>query len=379
MPRASDRTTARRDAWLVAACVLLSVGGLFAPARTATALAAGLRRTLLLPLVVLQEDAVASRQTRARFAAVSAERDSARLAAQQLPGLKAENDNLRALLGLSRRLDRKWRAADVLHQQQPTDGRMLLVTAGARDGVAEFSPVVSAGGLIGAVRTVSPTTSLVLTWAHPDWRASGITLDGTSYGMVQASAGGSGSETGLEFHAISYRDSLPDGTLVVTAGLGGVYPQGIPLGTVAGISREQTGWERVYRLRPAANPSSATHLLVLDANAVGSMLDAFPKPVAPAPAPKSAPADTVAGRDTAARRSDSASAPVQAPAAAPSAAAGPGATPPAAKRPAGGDSAARPPRRRRADSTQAVPATPPSAEAPPATDPAPPATPDSTR
>ena len=60
-----------------------------------------------------------------------------------------------------------------------------------------------------------------------------------------------------------YRDSVPAGTLVLSSGLGGVYPKGIPVGTVTGVVREQAGWERVYRLLPAANPGGVAHVLVL--------------------------------------------------------------------------------------------------------------------
>ena len=43
-----------------------------------------------------------------------------------------------------------------------------------------------------------------------------------------------GSEAGLEFRAASYRDTLLPGTLVLSSGLGGVYPKGIPVGVVRG-------------------------------------------------------------------------------------------------------------------------------------------------
>jgi rod shape-determining protein MreC len=65
------------------------------------------------------------------------------------------------------------------------------------------------------------------------------------------------------------------GTQVLSSGLGGVYPKGIPVGTVTGIVREQAGWERVYRLLPAANPGSAAHVLVLVASS-NDLARAFP-------------------------------------------------------------------------------------------------------
>jgi hypothetical protein len=47
------------------------------------------------------------------------------------------------------------------------------------------------------------------------------------------------------------------------------------VGTVTGIVREQAGWERVYRLLPAANPGSVAHVLVLVAPS-GDLARAFP-------------------------------------------------------------------------------------------------------
>jgi len=145
---------------------------------------------------------------------------------------------------------------------------------GTRDGVAEFDPVVSSTGLIGVVRAVSPDRSLLMTWLHPEFRVSAFTVTGNAAGVVAPSASGSG-EGALEFRGVPYRDSVPVGTLVLSSGLGGVYPKGIPVGTVTGIVSEQAGWERVYRLLPAANPGSAAHVLVLTSPS-GDLARAFP-------------------------------------------------------------------------------------------------------
>jgi rod shape-determining protein MreC len=69
---------------------------------------------------------------------------------------------------------------------------------------------------------------------------------------------------------------VPAGTLVLSSGLGGVYPKGIPVGTVTGVVREQAGWERVYRLLPAANPGAVAHVLVLISAPGTSLERAFP-------------------------------------------------------------------------------------------------------
>jgi flagellar biosynthesis GTPase FlhF len=69
---------------------------------------------------------------------------------------------------------------------------------------------------------------------------------------------------------------VPAGTLVLSSGLGGVYPKGIPVGTVTGVVREQAGWERVYRLLPAANPGAVAHVMVLVSPPGTSLESAFP-------------------------------------------------------------------------------------------------------
>ncbi len=79
----------------------------------------------------------------------------------------------------------------------------------------------------------------------------------------------------LELRGVAYRDSIPAGTRVVTSGLGGVFQPGIPIGTVIGVSREEAGWERTYLVRPAANPASEDHVLILKTPHTGSVAGAF--------------------------------------------------------------------------------------------------------
>jgi rod shape-determining protein MreC len=275
MASASERSYTRRDTVMFVACLVLSLAGLFSPSDWGMSIAASLRETVLAPLVWLQARAEEGKTSRVRFRALTAQRDSASYLAQGLPSLLAENERLRQLLSLSHRLSSPYVAAEVLHQAQATDGRTLLLSAGSRDGVAAFDPVVAPEGLLGVVLNVSNRTSIVMTWAHPEFRVSAFTVSGNAAGVVAPSPSAGGDEGALEFRGVPYRDSVPVGTLVLSSGLGGVYPKGIPVGTVTGVVREQAGWERVYRLLPAANPGSAAHVLVLVAPS-GDLARAFP-------------------------------------------------------------------------------------------------------
>jgi rod shape-determining protein MreC len=102
-----------------------------------------------------------------------------------------------------------------------------------------------------------------MTWAHPEFRVSGVTEDGAVLGIVAPWPNTDPSETFLELRGVAFRDTVPTGTMVMTSGLGGVYPRGIPIGRVAGVRKEELGWERIYRLAPLANPGRVSHVLVL--------------------------------------------------------------------------------------------------------------------
>ena len=267
--RGLSRTTSRSDTFLFLVCLALSVGAIILPERLSLSLANSVRQTALLPLLWLQQRAVEGRTSRARFQALQVARDSAVLASQSLGALALENERLRALLALRSRTPQTTVPAEVLHQSGPTDGRTLLlstatdVSAGGPSGVRPGDPVISPEGLVGLLLSVGPRTSVAMTWAHPDFRVSAATEDGAVLGIVAPSVNTEASETFLEFRGVAYRDTVRTGTLVVTSGLGGVYPRGLPIGRVAGVRKEELGWERVYRLAPMANPGQLGHVLIL--------------------------------------------------------------------------------------------------------------------
>jgi len=153
--------------------------------------------------------------------------------------------------------------AEVLHEAGPTDPLTFLVSAGRKQGVRPLDTVVSPEGLVGVVASVDEQTSVVATWAHPEFRASAMAVDGSVYGIV-APRGSEGPGIWLlELQGVPYRNQVPDSTLIVSSGLGGVIPRGIPLGTVIGPGAEVEHWERTYLVRPAVHPASVTHVMIL--------------------------------------------------------------------------------------------------------------------
>ena len=267
MAFASESYASRRDTIAFIACLLLSIVVRMAPAPWHDAAASALRRTLLAPFIALQRGTESIRASQAEFHHVMAERDSAMVDATLVDALREENAQLRAVLGLSQRVPVRHVAAEVLHQTLPTDGYTLLLSVGSNQGVKPLAPVIAAGGLVGVVRSVSPSTCIVVAWPHPDFRASAMTADGSVYGIVGPYTESGPTDELLELRGVPYRQHLTPGTRVYTSGLatgeGGIYPRGIPIGTILSVGQELPGWARTYLVLPAVHPASVSHVVVL--------------------------------------------------------------------------------------------------------------------
>jgi rod shape-determining protein MreC len=113
------------------------------------------------------------------------------------------------------------------------------------------------------VETVDPTMSLGILWSHPDFRVSAMAADGSAFGIVAAHLGDSASRYLMEMRGVPYRNTLAPGTLIVSSGLGSVYPRGIPIGTVLGEAKTPEQWARTYLVRPAVLPADANSVMIL--------------------------------------------------------------------------------------------------------------------
>ena len=183
-----------------------------------------------------------------------------------MPTLESENERLRSMLGLGGKLQWGFVPAEALQGRGRDRGlhhhaeRRLQAQASASDSL-----VVAPEGVVGMVQTVDPTMSLAILFAHPDFRVSAMSADGSAFGIVQPHLAGSGTPPQssylqserwlLELRGVPFRSTLKPGAVVYSSGLGGIYPRGIPVGVVLGEIKTPEAWARTYLLRPAVNPA----------------------------------------------------------------------------------------------------------------------------
>src|SRR2546422_2675927 len=258
-----DRYASRGDTLLFIACVGLSIAALSLPDQWRGPVAQGLRQSVLAPFLFLQRQTELLATARYRYDGVVAQRDSMALAATFMPELRSENARLRNLLGLSARLGSGYVTAEILHQPEPTNPLSFVVSAGKKEGVRLLSAVVSPEGLVGLVASVDEHTSVVLSWAHPEFRASAIATDGSVVGIAAPHGAEGPGVWLLELQGVLYRQQVQPGTVIVTSGLGGVFPRRIPIGGVIGPAGGEKGWGRTYLVRPVIHPAELAHVMIL--------------------------------------------------------------------------------------------------------------------
>ncbi len=257
------RTDIRVDLLIAAGCGIAALSCLVLPAATRSSAAAFVRGTVVAPLASLQQKAELSRRAFLAHDEAARVADSVVLRSQRLEGVMQENERLRLLLGLGAALQWGFVPAEALQGRGLGDEFTLTLSAGRRAGVEPLSAVIAPEGLVGMVERVDNSLSLAIIWPHPDFRVSAMVADGSAYGIVTAHLQPVEGRYLLELHSVPLRSGLKPGTLVVSSGLGGVYPRGIPVGTVVSELRTTEGWARSYLVTPAVRLPDVGSVLIL--------------------------------------------------------------------------------------------------------------------
>jgi rod shape-determining protein MreC len=261
---APARTVGRREPFVLAACVVLALVARALPERMKAPAATTLRRTVVAPLVALQRDAELSRKAWLEREEIARVRDSVAYDRMGTEALRRENAQLRRALSLGTRVRWGFVPAEILHGQAIGEEYTVPLSAGSRAGVRPYSPVIAADGVVGMVKTVDPAMSIAILWSHPDFRVSAMASDGSAFGIVAARLGRAGERNSLELRGVPMRTTLAPGTVIWSSGLGGVFPRGIPLGTVLAEDKQPSEvWARTYILQPAVEPADVDAVLIL--------------------------------------------------------------------------------------------------------------------
>lgn len=231
------------------------------PPERGDAVASRLRGSVLAPFLGAHEAVRERARMARRLDALRAERDSLARELVHLREASVENRRLRDLLSLPAWSPDSVRAVELRPARVRRGGaRTFLLPLEAPGPVSVPTGVFTARGLVGVVRSATGGTVVGDFWTHPDFRVSVRTEDGSATGIVRAVH--VEGRPGMIFEGAPYQNEIPEGTGLVTSGLGGIYPPGVPVGTVREVSAVESGWARSYRVEPAVRPGAVDVALV---------------------------------------------------------------------------------------------------------------------
>ncbi len=156
----------------------------------------------------------------------------------KLHTLKAENEHLRQLLGavqhIATNTDAKSVLADILYTPRDPFNHKITLNKGSYHGIQLGQVVIDDKGIIGQITQLYPWSSEVTLLIDKNHSVPVQVLRNSLRSVVT----GTGKNDELELRYLSVNTDIQQGDLLVTSGIGGVYPTGIPVAIVQRIERD---------------------------------------------------------------------------------------------------------------------------------------------
>lgn len=177
----------------------------------------------------------------------------------RLEALQEENSQLRRLLDAQERLPSKSVFAEILYAGRDPFSRKVVIDKGSQHGILAGQPVIDDVGVIGQVTRVYLLMSEVTLLSDKD---QAIPLQVQRNGLRAVAYGGAdGGMLDLRFMAANA--DIRNGDTLVTSGIDGTYPPGLPVATVSRIERDAAYAFAKITLTPTAGTDRYREVLVL--------------------------------------------------------------------------------------------------------------------
>lgn len=183
--------------------------------------------------------------------------DAAQL--QQLQVLQAENHHLRQLLEVQQRADYPMQLAEIVYVERDIFKRKILLDKGAQANVMAGQVVMDDSGIVGQVTRVYPWLSEVTLITDKD-HAVPVQLLRTG---LRAVAFGSGNTSELALRYMPISADILEGDVLVTSGIDGTYPPGLPVARISRIERDPAYPFARILCAPIAGVGNQRQLLIL--------------------------------------------------------------------------------------------------------------------
>ncbi len=176
----------------------------------------------------------------------------------QLQEQALETQRLQRLLAMRDNSQAEFLTARVIGKDATNWFKTILLDCGSMEGVRRNQPVLAPNGLVGRVVEVTPTSARVQLFTDPVSAVGGLIQRTRVTGIVSGNLG-----AGARVRYLPLMGDVVVGEEVVTSGMGGVFPKGIPIGRIATVERKSGVLFQEATLTPAVDLSRLEEVLIL--------------------------------------------------------------------------------------------------------------------
>ena len=193
------------------------------------------------------------------------ERENAELRVSTLQGADAlaENQRLRSAIGAAPRGPWHLKLARVVGRDPTTWWRTIQVNLGSRDNLKPDQVVMSGAGLVGRISQAGLSHSQVALVGDAECGVAVVVKETRDLGIIKPGQTLSGDGGLVEMTLLQNCPGIMAGQVVLTSGLGGVFPAGLPVGTIVDTRNEDGNVFTTARVRLSANLNRLEEVWVL--------------------------------------------------------------------------------------------------------------------
>ncbi len=196
--------------------------------------------------------------SRSQLEALRAQNIELRRRVSTLEEARLENIRLKRLAGFTQASNTKTVGARVIGRPTNQWEGVITIDRGTEDGVAAGMPVVGAQGLLGQTVGVTKRAARVRLITDPQSGVASMVQSTRAEGVVRGSIEGK-----LSMDFVSAETTVRAGDIVISSGMGGVYPKGLIVGEVTRVRSSPSALYQDIEVTPSGGPSGLEEVLVL--------------------------------------------------------------------------------------------------------------------
>jgi len=207
----------------------------------------------------IQESSATREALRAENARLITRNRELELRSMRYEALAKENDQLRGLQEALPPVAERWLVAEIVDIQLNSLRQRVLIDRGTRNGVFKGQAVLDDKGLLGQTTHVGPWSAEVILITDPE-HAVPVQIERTGLRTI---AVGTGDTASLALPYLPANADIQTGDVMLTSGLGGVFPAGYPVGRVAEVHRDAVQPLAQVRAIPFANMNTDREVMLV--------------------------------------------------------------------------------------------------------------------